>query len=363
MAQPCDESLSAFRLDDFDGDSDSDSEPSPEDGHSPAFPIQQMKPLWIEKYKPRHINDLVIHPQVYEKLQQMVTNRSIPNLIITGASGVGKTCTAYCLARRLLGPYYSTRMLEVSASSDRGTKNIQESVTMFCKKKLDIRKEDMHRVTHNKIILLDEADNMTTKGQQVINNIMEQYPNTRFVFTANTSADIIEAIQSRCVIMRYQPVDPTLMAQRLQHICDSEKIQYTDTGIQTLVVMSQGDLRMAVNMLQFTFNGYDKIDEDTVHKLSDLPHPMVIEKIFIHCMSKDFRQALQCLDELRNKGYSSDDISASMKLTAARTRVFASEDQRIAFKKIICETDLAISRNKGVNSPIQLTGCIARLSH
>lgn len=356
MAQSYDESMSVFRLDDF--NNSSDSEPELE----PTFPQQQMQPLWIEKYKPRNTRDLVVHPNVANKIEQMVANRSIPNIIITGASGVGKTCTIHCLARKLLGPYYGTRMLEISASSDRGTKAIQESVTTFCKQKLDIRKEDMDRVTHHKIIIVDEADNMNAKSQQVINNMMEQYPNTRFAFTTNTSADIIEAIQSRCVIMRYQPVEPSLMTTRLQYICNREKINYSDKGLETLVLISQGDLRMAINMLQFTFNGYAKIDEETVYKLSDLPHPIIIEKIFVHCINKDFRQALQCLDELRNKGYSSDDISASMKTTITHTPVITSEDQRIAFMKIICEADLAISRNKGVNSPIQLTACIASLA-
>ena len=214
---------------------------------------------WIEKYRPIDVNSLVLDETVYLKLKKIINEKNMPNIIITGLPGIGKTTTILCLAKSLLGENFDECVLELNASDERGIKSVQDSIEYFCKKKID-----SVNVKH-KIVLLDEADNMTVKAQQAINNLMENYnTSTRFAFTCNNSCDIIEAIQSRCIILRYSRLKNEQVYNRLNKICTEEKLEYTKEGLDTIVNISQGDLRKAINNLQITFNGYGKITSENV---------------------------------------------------------------------------------------------------
>ena len=220
--------------------------------------------------------------------------------IITGVPGIGKTTTILCIAKNLLGKYYNQGVLELNASDDRGIKAVQESIIYFCKKKLEIKDEDGRTYSRHKIVLLDEADNMTKKAQQLVNNLMSQYHNTtRFAFTCNNSSDIIEAIQSRCIIFRYRRLNNQQLHDKLKFICDKEMITYSEDGLDALVTIAQGDLRQAINNLQLTYNGYEKIVPSNVYKLCDKPHPEIIKDIFMACYKNDIVLALENLEKLR----------------------------------------------------------------
>jgi replication factor C subunit 2/4 len=248
-------------------------------------------------------------------------------------------------------------VLELNASDDRGIKTVQESIEYFCKKKINI--EDGY--SKHKIILLDEADHLTKKAQQSINNLMEQYhETTRFAFTCNNSPQIIEAIQSRCTIFRYSRLTNEQMNTRLQKICDIEKVPHNEAGLNAIVTTAQGDLRQAINNLQLTYNGYINVIPENVYKLCDKPHPLIITNIIIACSKKDMKTALKYLNELRDKGYSSSDISASMVNTIKNiNKNIIDEDTKIKYMDEISRACLIISM--GMNTPLQLTGCIAAL--
>ena len=202
---------------------------------------------------------------------------------------------------------------------------------------------------------------MTKKAQQLVNTLMEKYHDTtRFAFTCNNSSDIIEAIQSRCIIFRYRRLSNEQVANRLKFICKEENVKFNDSGIEAIVLTAQGDMRQAINNLHITYNGYKIINAKNVYKLCDKPHPMVIEKIFLSCYKKDLKSALIHLNHLRDKGYSSSDISVSMINTLKTLQLKEiDENTKIKYIKDICETCLIIS--KGVDTPLQLTGCIAAL--
>ena len=159
---------------------------------------------WIEKYRPKTLDDLIVDEITLTKLRSIIERSDMPNIIITGMPGIGKTTTILCLAHSLLGKYYKDAVLELNASDDRGIKTVQNTINSFCKKKMQIAKN----VRKHKIILLDEADNMTEKAQKLIGNLMEKYgETTRFAFTCNTSNDINETIQTKCIILRYKRIN------------------------------------------------------------------------------------------------------------------------------------------------------------
>ena len=312
---------------------------------------------WIEKYRPKNITELCCDKNTRNKLNKFIEDKNMPNIIITGIPGIGKTTTILCLAEKLLGKYIRQGVLELNASDDRGIKGVQDSIIYFCKKKLDLESDEYCK---HKIVLLDEADNMTKKAQQLINNLMEKYKNTRFAFTCNNSAEIIEAIQSRCIIFRYKRLSNKKILNRLKTICEQEKVPFNDQGLDAIITISQGDMRQAINNLQLIFNGFQFINEENVFKLCDRPHPLIIKNIFMACREKNISKALIYLQELRNNGFSSSDISISMIETIKTTKQDEiSEKIKINFMNEISKTCLIIS--SGIDSALQLTGCICKM--
>lgn len=314
--------------------------------------------LWIEKHRPKTIADLVLDPTTLNKIEAILEEKNMPNIIITGVPGIGKTTTILCIAKNLFGKYLDDAVLELNASDDRGVKIVQGSIEYFCKKRLIF--DDETKYANHKIVILDEADNMTKKAQQSINNLMENYhKTTRFAFTCNNSSDIIEAIQSRCIIFRYCRLTNQQITDRLKYICKLENVQYNNPGIESIVLTAQGDLRHAINNLQLTYNGYKIITAENVYKLCDKPHPLIIQNIFLACLDKNISTALKYLYELYEKGYSSSDISISMFNTLKNTNINIPEPIKIKYMNEISKTRIIISR--GLNTQLQLTGSLATL--
>ena len=346
---------------DFDTDSEIDNDKNIKISNKIVKPTinnrNTLNTPWIEKYRPVNVNDLVLEHSTFDKIKKYIIDKNMPNIIIGGAPGIGKTTTILCIAKNLLGQQFDQLVLELNASDDRGIKTVQESIEYFCKKKITVEPG----FAKHKIILLDEADHLTRKAQQSINNLMEQYQETtRFAFTCNNSSEIIEAIQSRCTIFRYGRLENNQISVRLKKICEIEKIPYTDDGINAIVITAQGDLRQAINNLQLTFNGYINVVPENVYKLCDKPHPLIITNIIIACSKKDIKTSLSYLNDLRNKGYSSSDISLSMVNTIKNIdKNILDEGTKIKYMDEISKTCLVIS--KGMNTPLQLTGCIASL--
>lgn len=321
---------------------------------------QLLNTPWIEKYRPDILDDLVIDKSTKNKIEKINNEKNMPNIIITGVPGIGKTSTILCIAKCLLGKYFNQGVLELNASDDRGIKAVQDSVIYFCKKKMDIDNTTKKYAKH-KIVLLDEADNMTKKAQQLVNNLMDKYHDTtKFAFTCNNSSDIIEAIQSRCIIFRYKRLNNEDVEKKLKNVCEKENVTYTKDGLDAIILTSQGDLRKAINNLQLIYNGYKNITPENVYKLCDKPDPIIIKNIFMACYEKNMKKALEHLQVLRDNGYSSSDISLSMVHTL-KSPIITEIDEltRINFIKEISKKCLIIT--KGIDTPLQLTGCIAKM--
>ena len=161
------------------------------------YNYSQIKLPWVEKYRPKVSNDIILDNFMKQKINKILELKSIPNMIITGEPGTGKTSTIICLSKEIYNEKdFYEYVLELNASDDRGLTIINNKILPFCKKK-----------TKNniiKLIILDEADSITTKAQNLLSNIISEYrKNTRFVFICNDCTQITESIQSRCMIIKY----------------------------------------------------------------------------------------------------------------------------------------------------------------
>ena len=153
---------------------------------------------WVEKYRPKKLNDLILDDITNKKMKNFLINKELSNMIITGHPGTGKTSTIICLAKEVYGETFKEAVIEYNASDNRGLETINNSIIHFCKKKV--------KTENNlpKLVILDEADNITKKAQNTLCNLMETYINTtKFVLTCNDYNKLVEGIQTRCLIIRY----------------------------------------------------------------------------------------------------------------------------------------------------------------
>ena len=217
------------------------------------------------------------------------------------------------------------------------------------------------RFSH-KIIILDEADSMTSAAQQALRRTMELFSNTtRFCLACNISTKIIEAIQSRAAILRYSRLSNEHVLECLLKVCQAEQIAYTNDGLEAILFTAEGDMRHALNNLQASFflTKGGMINQSVVFKVCDQPHPKTVGDIIDFCTKGDTKSAVDRMQGLWKLGYSASDIiGTTFKVVKAHADL--PEALKLEYLREIGFTHMRIS--DGMNTPLQLLGLVARLS-
>jgi replication factor C subunit 2/4 len=311
---------------------------------------------WSEKYRPNRLNDIVGNDEIIRRLMVISKEGNIPNIILSGPSGLGKTTSIHCLAKELLKEDYEKGVLEINASDSRGIEIVRNKIKMFAQKKTNF-----NGIKH-KIVILDEADSMTAAAQQALRRTMEMYSTTtRFVFACNTSTKIIEPIQSRCAILRFTKLDNDDVRKRLEYIMKEEKIEemILKNGMDAIIFLSDGDLRYAINTLQVASTFREKmITDEFIYQICDKPQPLLIKNIIDACYDKSFERAKEQLIELCEKGFAMSDIIILLFKMICNDKKLE-EKKRIEMLKIITIYHQRIIY--GTSTELQLIGCLAHL--
>lgn len=252
--------------------------------------IQEL--MWVEKYRPKRIGDVVDQEEVVNSIKNILNNpNEMPHLLFAGPAGVGKTTIALCLVRELLGENWRDNTLELNASDERGINMVREKVKMFA------RFTSMQNIPF-KIIILDEADEMTSDAQTALRRIMEDTSRTtRFILICNYLSQIIEPIQSRCVVFKFRALSKDDVVNHLIKICKNENIKYDEDALEEIYKFTEGDLRHSINILQAAASlGYVNINN--VKSVIGTSDKKKIRDIVTLALSGKFNEARNKLTEL-----------------------------------------------------------------
>lgn len=250
---------------------------------------------WVEKYRPVTLDDVVSHKDITSTIEKFIEKNRLPHLLFYGPPGTGKTSTILAVARRIYGPGFRKQILELNASDDRGIDIVREQIKQFAETRTLFAKG-------YKLIILDEADMMTTAAQAALRRVIEQYTkNVRFCIICNYVNKIIPAIQSRCTRFRFSPLPISEVEKRVDHVVQSEQVNLTEDGKKALLKLSKGDMRRALNVLQACHAAYDRTSETEVYTCTGNPHPADIETVVHSMMADEFTTSYQMITALKTE--------------------------------------------------------------
>jgi len=308
--------------------------------------------MWVEKYRPKKISDLVNQKEIMGSLNALLKNQSeMPHLLFSGSAGVGKTSAAICLSREILGEHWRDYSLELNASDERGIGMVREKVKKFS------RFAGLDTEIPFKIIILDEADEMTSDAQTALRRIIEDTAKyCRFILIANNLSKIIEPIQSRCVVFKFTRISNKEISSQLKFIAQKEKIKADEKGLETICDYADGDIRHAINILQAAASR-GSIDVSGVKSVIGLTKTKDVQDVLKLALAGKVSDAREKMIELiKVYGMSESDF-----LKYINQAVFTSKTNNIeGILEIIAKYDYRILT--GANPEIQLSALLAELT-
>lgn len=310
---------------------------------------------WIEKYRPQTLDDLASHSDIKSTLEKFMKNGSLPHLLFHGPPGTGKTSTILACARKLYKPeQLGQMMLELNASDDRGIDIVRGQILNFASSRA------MYSDAKFKLVILDEAEQMTSDAQSALRRIIEKYAdNTRFCLITNYMNKIIPAIQSRCTRFRFGPLSAEQIMPRMDLIIKNEQIDITEDGRRAVRELSQGDMRRVVNLLQscsMSFHG-ETIDETKVYQCCGHPLKSDINKMVDCLLSSDIKTAYEFIQKMKvDKGLALQDIMTQVSKKVSELSQLA---QNVKMHIHIRLADIEYHLNSGGSEKIYLSAMIS----
>ncbi|MFX1387267.1 MAG: replication factor C small subunit [Promethearchaeota archaeon] len=309
---------------------------------------------WVEKYRPRILDEIVNQKGIIRRLKQFANDKSMPHLIFAGPAGTGKTTSALAMVRELYGRKMAPNrtFLELNASDARGIDVIRTFIKDFAKARppVDIA---------FKVLILDEADNMTAPAQQALRRTMEKYTkNCRMILICNYSNKLIPPIQSRCVVFRFASLKNTDIIQRVKYVAKQENIALTTGGLNAIVDVSRGDCRRAINYLQSCGTISKKIDQEIVFRVAGEVPPEKIKEILNTALQGQLQLSIKHLDDLiKDYGLSGQNIIKNLYREIYDLKI--QEDLKIELSKLLAEFEYRLSQ--GGTEEIQLQALLAKI--
>ena len=222
--------------------------------------------LWVEKYRPQKVEDCILPESVKETFKGFIEQGEIPNLLLSGTAGVGKTTIAKALCNELGADFY------VINGSDEGRflDTVRNQAKTFA------ATVSLTSTSRHKILIIDEADNTTPDVQLLLRASIEEFQkNCRFIFTCNFKNKIIEPLHSRTTVIDFNVRGKTkqnlaaLFFERCRDILTREEVRFNDKVVDTVVQKYFPDFRRTINELQ-RYSSTGSIDTGILAALGDV---------------------------------------------------------------------------------------------
>ncbi len=233
--------------------------------------------LWTERYRPQRVEDCILPDRIKTIFQKYVAQKEIPNLLLTGGAGVGKTTIAKAMCNEIGCDY-----LILNGSDENGVDTIRVKIRGYA--------SAMSFSGGRKVIIIDEADYLTPNAQAILRNAIEEFAvNCSFIFTCNYRNRLIEPLHSRCAVVDFtlKTDEKSKMAsaffKRITHVLDSENVGYDDKVIVELIKKHFPDFRRVINELQ-KYSQLGKIDVGILSQINDVSLSQIVK----HLKEKDF---------------------------------------------------------------------------
>ena len=312
-----------------------------------------MDEIWIEKYRPTNLSEVVGQSAVTTRLKNYVKERSMPHLLFAGPAGIGKTTSALALARELFGDLWKHNLHELNASDERGIDVVRGKIKEFART-APLGEDGF------KIIFLDEADALTSAAQAALRRTMEKYSRTcRFVMSCNFSSKIIEPIQSRCAVFRFRPIKAEDVERYLKFVAGKEGLKVEKDGYESLTYLAQGDLRRAINSLQMAAASKANISADVVYQAVAAARPEEVKEALEMALENNFAGARERLGTLQiTYGLAGEDILRQMHRSVRDLEI--ADKIKVQMIEKLAEADFRLS--EGANARIQIEAVIANFA-
>jgi DNA polymerase III delta prime subunit len=234
--------------------------------------------LWVETHRPQTIQDCILPDRLKKPFQEYVNQGKIPNLLLAGGPGVGKTTVAKAMCNEI-----GCDFLVINGSDESGIDTFRTKIKNYA--------SSMSLSGGRKVIIIDEADYLNPNSTQpALRNAIEEFAgNCSFIFTCNFKNRIIEPLHSRCAVIDFnlKSNEKTQMAKdffgRVRQILQSEKVSFEDKVVAELVKKHFPDFRRVINELQ-RYSQFGKIDTGLLTQIADVS----ISEIVKHMREKDF---------------------------------------------------------------------------
>ncbi|KAK2196915.1 bifunctional P-loop containing nucleoside triphosphate hydrolase/DNA polymerase III [Babesia duncani] len=274
---------------------------------------------WVEKYRPAQLSDVIFQTQAVNVMEQIVETFNMPHLIFHGPPGTGKTSAALAMARQIYGlEGMKERVLELNASDERGIDVVRERIKTYTRLNISsnrINPETNRKMPNFKLIILDEADMITSDAQAALRRVIEAFSNiSRFILICNYLHKIIGPIYSRCSAFHFRPIAPEAQVRQLEFICNAEGVKFESQACDynkcriwdRLLDFLQAFHKEICVVQLHCFSLYSCITEEAVASVSGYPPRTLAESLLDVCKRSNAEVEQLCRD-IVNEGW---DISA-----------------------------------------------------
>lgn len=333
-------------------------------------PIQNVSVPWIQQYAPKKLEEITGNRKVIDSLQYYLYNKNIPNLIITGPNGSGKQTAVRALLNEYLGEHRQTASIVIYGAISRGKDVVSEkndqkkgdksydgpNIINFIKRKMTLPNGLC------KIIVIYDFDQMTQEAQTALRRIIELYSEkTRFILTCNGIKKVAEAIQSRCVIVKFTRLSNGEIEEVLYSLAEKEGINLPEDVVEIICLSAYGDLKQAVNYLQ-VLSRANNVSLESFYQIFNMPPLDMIQKFINACLEDKIDTAYEIIIKLLDNGYNVSDILDILLKVVAFNQVKGSKFLK-GMKGGVLDPEIQINFLQAINHCFYLTEISSSQTH